>query len=231
VGGVDAGPWIHLYAVTVGLAVVLPRLLLAVWARWRELRLAAGFALPLDAPYFRRALAGFSESATNIQVAPYSYTLGASEIAGLERLARHLFGDRARLSLRPNIPFGEELQSGNDLLRRQADIALTFAVFNASATPENENHGLFVDNLRDALDMPVALIADTAPYRQRLGKQAGAEARLRERSDAWRAFGVQRGVAVACIELNEPARSDLVAAGRDLGHLVGSALVETPTPA
>src|SRR5262245_28747941 len=173
-GGVDAGPWIHLYAVSVGIAVVLPRLLLALWARWRELRLAAGFAIPLDVAYFRRVLAGFSESATNIQVAPYSYTLGASEIAGLERLARHLFGDRARLSLRPNIPFGEEERAADGLLRRQADIALTFAVFNASATPENENHGAFVDVLREALDMPVGLIVDTAPYRQRLGSQAGS---------------------------------------------------------
>ena len=35
-GGTDAGPWIHLYAVTVGLAVVAPRLLMSAYAGWRE---------------------------------------------------------------------------------------------------------------------------------------------------------------------------------------------------
>ena len=47
-----AAPWIHLLAATLGLAVVLPRLVLAVVAGSRAAGLAARFPLPLDTPYF-----------------------------------------------------------------------------------------------------------------------------------------------------------------------------------
>ena len=47
-----AAPWIHLYAATLALFVVLPRAALAARAGWRARRLARHFPLPLDAPYF-----------------------------------------------------------------------------------------------------------------------------------------------------------------------------------
>ncbi len=213
VGGVDAGPWIHLYALSVGLAVIVPRLLMAAWARWRELRLGESFTQPLDAPYFRRILAPFVAGHSRVTVAPYSYTLGETEIAGLQRLACQLFGESAQLALRANTAFGTEADAAGGLVRHDADIALTLALFNAAATPENENHGLFVDTLRRALDTPVALLVDSSHYRRRLGSQAGAQQRLQERCDAWRAFGAQRGVAVACVDLSAP---DLVSAEREL---------------
>lgn len=48
-----AAPWIHLYAATLALFVVLPRLVLASWAGGRAQRLAAHFPLPLDLPGLR----------------------------------------------------------------------------------------------------------------------------------------------------------------------------------
>ncbi len=48
----SAAPWIHLYATTLALAVLLPRGLLALWAGWRARRLSLHFGLPLDTPYF-----------------------------------------------------------------------------------------------------------------------------------------------------------------------------------
>jgi hypothetical protein len=49
----SAAPWIHLYAATLGLFVVLPRLLLAAWAAGRARRLSVQFPLPLDLPGLR----------------------------------------------------------------------------------------------------------------------------------------------------------------------------------
>lgn len=49
----SAAPWIHLYAATLALLVVLPRLLLAAWASGRARQLAANFPLPLDLPGLR----------------------------------------------------------------------------------------------------------------------------------------------------------------------------------
>lgn len=47
-----AAPWIHLFAATLALFVVLPRTLLAFGAGWTARRLSKRFPLPLDTPYF-----------------------------------------------------------------------------------------------------------------------------------------------------------------------------------
>ena len=48
----SAAPWIHLYATTLLLWVVLPRLGLAGWCAWRAGVLSQRFPLVLDTPYF-----------------------------------------------------------------------------------------------------------------------------------------------------------------------------------
>ncbi|WP_425261790.1 DUF2868 domain-containing protein [Rubrivivax sp. RP6-9] len=48
----SAAPWIHLYAATLVLGVVLPRLLLALFSALRAGALARRFPLSLDTPYF-----------------------------------------------------------------------------------------------------------------------------------------------------------------------------------
>jgi hypothetical protein len=215
VGGTNAGPWIHLYAVTVGIAVVLPRLALFAWAAWRERSLAGAFRFDLGTPYFRRVLASFAPSSARVRVIPYSYTLDESVVTGLNGLARHLLGDATQLALRPSVEFGAEASAAEGLVRREDDLPLTLAVFNAAATPENENHGRFLDTLKAALDTPLAVVVDTAPYRQRLGAQAGASERVEERCQAWSGFAVQRGLPVACIDFTSPhldrAEEDLAA--------------------
>lgn len=212
-GGADAGPWIHLYAVTLALAVIVPRLLLAAWSAWRERRLSDAFRLDLSAPYFRRLLASFAPDSARVRVLPYSYTLDEAAVSGLNTLARHLLGDATQLALRPSTEFGAESAAAAGLARREADVPLSLAVFNAAAIPENENHGLFVDTLRGALDTPLALIVDTGPYHARLGTDAAAGVRLTERLDAWRGFATQRQLPVSFVDLAAP---DTTQAERDL---------------
>ena len=217
-GGTDAASWIHLYAVTVALAVIVPRLLLAAWARWRERQFADAFPLDLSDTYFRRVLAAFAPTQARVRIAPYSYTLDESEVAGLQALARHLFGESAQLALRANTPFGSEDDAARGLASNETDVPLTLAVLNASATPENENHGRFLDTLRAAIGSPVAVVVDSAPYRERLGAQAGADERLRQRCEAWKTFAAQRALAATCVDLASP---DLAAAERDLSAALG----------
>jgi hypothetical protein len=218
-GGTDAGPWIHLYAVTLSLIVILPRLLLGAWAAWREHRLAADLRLDLGTPYFRRVLAAFTPSTARVRAAPFSYTLGEDAVAGLNALARHLLGETTQLALRSSTQFGEEDAAGNSLPRHEADVALTLAVFNAASTPEHENHGRFLDALRAATEMQLAILVDTAPYRQRLGAQAGTAERMEERCRAWQAFAANRNLPLACVDLSSP---DLRRAEAALAPALGS---------
>jgi hypothetical protein len=220
-GGADAGPWIHLYAVTVGLAVVAPRLLMSAFAGWRERQFANAFRFDLGEPYFRRALAAFAPSRARLRVAPYSYTFDEAAVSGLHALARHLLGDATELALRPSTEYGNEEAAAHGLPRNESDVPLTLAVFNAAATPESENHGRFLDTLRAAIDSPLAVVIDTAAYRRRLGAHAGAEARLGERCSAWRTFVESHDLPAACVALATP---DIAAAGRDLAAALGGRL-------
>jgi hypothetical protein len=203
-GGTDAGPWIHLYAVTVGLLVIVPRLALSAWSAWRERRLETDIPLDLGTPYFRRLLATFTTHSARVRVLPYSYTLDEAAVAGLNAVARHLFGDATQLALRPSIALGAEDTAARDLPRQEVDVPLMLAVFNAATTPEQENHGRFLDALRRASDTPLAVLVDLEPYRRRLGMMGGAAERLQERCRAWQAFAADRGLSAVCIDLSAP---------------------------
>jgi hypothetical protein len=215
-GGVDAGPWIHLYAVTVGLTVIAPRLLFAAWARWRERRLADGFRFDLGEPYFRRVLAPFAPTRARLRVAPYSYSLDTVAVSGLTAVARHLFGDTTDLAMQTSVDYGSEAAAAVPAAVAADDVSLALAVFNAAATPEAENHGRFLEALRAAAGVPLAVVVDTAPYRRRLGAQPD---RLAERCTAWQAFVAARGLPVACIDLEAP---DLAQAERALAPAFGA---------
>ena len=217
-GGTDAAPWIHLYALTIGLVVVVPRLLMAAFAGWRERRLADAFRFDLGEPYFRRVLAAFAPSRARLRVAPYSYTLDEAAVSGLNVLARHLLGDATELALRASTEYGAEDTAAQGVPRNEGDVPLTLAVFNAASTPEAENHGRFLDLLRAAVETPLAVVVDTEPYRRRLGAQAGADERLHERCYGWRSFVESRGLPVACVDLSAP---DVDAAERDLAPALG----------
>jgi hypothetical protein len=56
-GGAPVGaPWVWMYASLLVTVVVLPRLLLATYAAWREERLGRAFAFDAHSPYFERVL-------------------------------------------------------------------------------------------------------------------------------------------------------------------------------
>jgi hypothetical protein len=211
--GENAARWIHLYAVTAMLVVVVPRLVLAAIAGLREHRLAARFPLSLDEPYFRRVLSGWREVPARVRVAPYAYTPAEAAAEGVRRLAAHLFGDSVQLySARP-VAFGDEdsLAAGASGESRAADLVI--ALFNLSSTPETENHGAFLDALRAQAQGPVAVLVDESPYRRRLGAQPGTDARFAERRQAWTGLATTRGLRAVFADLETP---DLAAVEREL---------------
>ena len=183
----DAVRWVQLVAGTLFLLVLLPRLALALAARWRVQRRAKCFALDLGQPYFRKLTAGIGHAAPAVlRVFPYSYSVDEARDQGLLQLARMLFGERSRLILRPSTAYGEEppvlpVPDG-------ADIALTLLLFNLSATPERETHGAFLEHFLRGSTSQLLVCIDESSYLERLGKLAGADTRLRERIALWQQF-------------------------------------------
>ena len=188
--------WVHLYAATILLLVIVPRLLLAAFAQWQASRLTRHFPLDLEQPYFRQLndAMGRSQGGT-LRVLPYSFTVDEQRHRGLQHIAIAMFGEQGRLMLRPSTAYGEAPQVSDD-----ADVAATAALFNLTATPEQENHGVFLDALSKAAPRGVTVLLDESAYLQRMGPE-----RLAERVALWQEFCGFHHVAATVVNLQAPA--------------------------
>ena len=140
---VSAAPWIHLYAVTVGAVVIVPRLILALVARLQEQHRAHAFKFDLNEPYFRRLVSSFGGSVARVQVIPYSFTVDATVHDGLRTVARALLGDAAEVTLLPLVAFGAEAGAAQTLRELDPPPTLTIALFSMAATPEMKTTARF----------------------------------------------------------------------------------------
>jgi hypothetical protein len=202
--GENAAPWIHLYAITLGLAVVLPRMLLAALATLRARGLAQDFPLALDDDYFVRLRRTFSGERIDALVLPYSYRPpdGAEQRlrAALDRIA----GPNIALTLMAPLPQGAE----DDLPRGLGDsppARVMVALFAATATPELETHGAFVRALAaHASARRLFVLVDEAEFRRRFTGAEGAR-RLDERRAAWSRLLAGQDIAPVFVDLGAPA--------------------------
>jgi hypothetical protein len=208
--------WVHLYAATLLLLVILPRLMLALVAAWKEKRLADHFPLDLGQPYFRKLTGSIGATAPAVlRVYPYSFTVDEARDKHLTEIARMMLGEQARVMLRPLASYGEEPPdaSGN-AAHDDDDAALTAALFNLSATPEKENHGAFLDRLQRNSPRGVSVLIDESAYLERIGAQPGGEARVRERIALWRQFCDLHNMPAGVINLLDPhARTEDIERG------------------
>lgn len=213
--------WVHLYAATLFLLVVLPRLLLSLLAGWRARRLRRRFPLDLNQPYFNTIATGIGAAGPAVvRVIPYSFTVDEARDRGLAALVQGALGEQARLMLRPSCPYGEDpKESLHDARLDDPAITVTAALFNLSATPEKENHGAFLDHLRRHTPRGLVVLVDESGLAERSGTQAGADARIAERAALWRQFCSYHGTDARIVNLLDPGRHPL-----DLG--AGTASME-----
>lgn len=183
--GESAARWIHLYALTLVGAIVVPRLLLALWAAARAQRHALTISLPLDEPYFTRLRHAARATPQPVTVLPYSYQLGAAEQAALGAALVDVIGPGAQPQVSQSLPLGAEDDLHHLLPAQLADTVV--ALFAMTATPERETHGAFARALAAALPPRCALhvVIDESGFRRNQGSGSDAELRLRQRRSAW----------------------------------------------
>lgn len=187
--GRNAALWIHLYAATVLVAVIVPRSLLAWFCAYRVRRLRRALPVPLDGDAYLLALARAHRGAEQaVLVVPYRHTLASGALAGLHALAEAALGPRPRLRVLPSVPMGDEATLPARLQQdaQAAGSALALAVMSMAATPEDDADGLFLATLRAALPpgASLAVLVDEAAFRRRF--LASAPHRITERRQAWR---------------------------------------------
>jgi hypothetical protein len=200
--GENAAPWIHLYAATVALVVLLPRALLAIGTWWSARRLARNLPLPLDDAYFQRLARQVSGKAARIRIVPYGYQLAPQATLGLEAALRRVFGPRAEISIAPGVAWGSEDTLPESLISKEP-LALAVALFNFAATPEPENHGTFLAALIVALGggAPLVAVLDESGFRARFPHES---VRLAKRREGWRAVAEAQSVTPVFVDLENP---------------------------
>lgn len=185
--GENAARWIHLYALTMALFVIVPRAFMALAQFLLERRLANNFPLPLDDSYFQAIARAQHGAVAEVRIVPYSIRPGAQATAGLNTLLARVFGPRTELAIVPTVPFGGE--DALDAALIPAPVALVAALFALTATPERENHGAFIDALAARMPpaTPFAVLIDESAFRQRFDESGGTgTVRRDERRAAWR---------------------------------------------
>ena len=198
--GAPAAPWIHLFALTLLLFVVLPRALLALLSATGARRRSRDFDLPLGEPYFQRLLRLRGGAVARVEVWPYAVTLSAESTGSLQAIVAEALGPRATVRMAPATAFGSEEDTPYDVA---ADTSHAIAWFDLAATPEAENQGRFVELLAAALPAGagVAILVDETTFGRRF---AATPQRIAQRRDAWRGFAESLGTAPAFADLGTP---------------------------
>lgn len=203
-GGEGAARWIHLWALSLGLWVMLPRTALAGAAWWSARRLAARLPLPPAADDLRRLMLSASGVPLPVWVLPYSYQLDSAHQAVLASVVARRLGPQAALMAWPSLPLGAEDSLPAGLpggLPAQA--LLLFAL---TATPERESHGAMVAALQAHLAgrCPLQVWVDESGWRQGLPGAAGAD-RLQQRRQSWVRLLAALGQAPVFVDLGSGA--------------------------
>ncbi|HEX4233108.1 MAG TPA: DUF2868 domain-containing protein [Caldimonas sp.] len=197
--GAPAAAWLHLIALTLVGAVVLPRTLLALGCAAIVAARTRRFALPLDAPYFQRLVRLRRGRPARVSVYPYGIAPTPQATLGLRALLAAALGPHLALEFAPTVGFGREDDAAPSI-----DSACTHvvALFDLSATPELENQGRFLRALLAATPggAVVAAVVDATAFDRRF---AAVGERVTERRDAWRRWGEAVGAVPVVVALED----------------------------
>jgi hypothetical protein len=151
-------PWIHLYAGTLFLAVIIPRLLLAGLnlqrSRMRQRQLWRSLDWPNYEAKLRRSSRRHTNTAGVARVCLLAHQCGTEAAVNEERLS--LLSEHLSQSL---VPEFHTLTPGEEeafLQAWQPSSSVVVLLFNAATTPEKEVHDLLVQQVREKLQQSFA---------------------------------------------------------------------------
>lgn len=201
--GQNAAPWLVQLFYIISLIVVVPRILLGLYAyRYIENH----FPIDLDSVYYSNILRQWRGQTMLIQIIPFSYPLTDKVKDGIQKFASELHPENSRCIFSeaqhentklPEIPAGEQTE--------------VIAVFAMTSTPETEVQGRFIAELKQkALDSKALLrvVIDTSGF---LARFANTPQRIAERKKNWSNFLAPYGVSFAFVNLTDADVKDAAA--------------------
>ena len=193
--GENAARWIHWYALTIALFVLVPRAILAILWRMRSALFARLLPYRETAPrYYARLLATSSGSARAVALVPYAFDPDEPTKRGLVRRLEDEFGTAVEAVWLPMIAFGEE---ESFVLAPTVAGAEILPVFSFAATPEREAHLAAYRTLSGLAPNPVRFVLLEAGAFDRKSRDfADAANRRAAREEAWTRLFAEESIAL-----------------------------------
>ena len=204
--GQNAAPWLVQLFYIISLIVVVPRILLGLYAYAKARYIGNHFPIDLESVYYSNILRQWRGQTMLMQIIPFSYPLTEKVKEGIQKFASELHPENSRCIFSeaqhentklPEIPAGEQTE--------------VIAVFAMTSTPEIEVQGRFIAELKQkALDSKALLrvVIDTSGF---LARFANTPQRIAERKKNWSNFLAPYGVSFAFVNLTDADVKDAAA--------------------
>ena len=176
--------WVIAYTALLGMLVVVPRLMLALYQGVRVWWLNRHVQMPLNQPYFQKLQRDFGGLAITLHVLPYSFEISDARRELLEQHVRAQYGAGAHLVIEPALAYGAQLPSAASVAGKGPDTAAVLLI-NMAATPEAEIHGELLKTAHERWGAQAAIWLWTRDFVER---NAGAPRRVQERQALWSEF-------------------------------------------
>lgn len=215
--GENAAVWIHLFATTTFIFIILPRCFLAYTAFERETELRNYFPIPnVNDVYFSKLLMVKPGQKERISVVPYTLELPDKQMEVLCSLLTQIFGIKSETEFHSTIRYGceDEFLSG---IRSHlvTPVECLIVIFNLSSIPEDEIHGDFVNGLVGAVNdnhtiKQLIIVIDEFNFESRFSHQANYEKKIESRRELWKrtVTVTKEKIKPIFINLNNPDTED-----------------------
>lgn len=209
--GENAAVWIHLFAITSILFIIIPRSLLAFNAFKKEMRLRANFPLSIESDsYFRKILKVKHGKKELVCVVPYSIELPDNQTDVLRSLIAQVYGYKTEIEFHEIVPYGGEDGFLDGVVTRvDTSAECLFVIFNLSSIPEEEIHGALISRLEDVFTKAdstrqLIVVIDESHFTFRFSNQSDVQERLRLRRELWERKITGRKIKPFFINLQNP---------------------------
>lgn len=196
--GEIAARWIHWYALTVALYVLLPRAALSLFWRLKARRLSSDYPYRETAPrYYARLLATSSGTSRSLAILPYALAPDEATRAKIVRRLENEVGAAVEASWLPVVAFGEEDKLPAVFIDGLSDEAELVPLYSFAATPERETHLELYQTLSGLAPNPLRYVLLEAESFDRKSRDfADAGERRLGRLQAWRELFAGQSVAL-----------------------------------
>ena len=179
--GESALNWLHLYAGSILVWIIVPRFLLAITSSFSRWHLRCSFPLPINGPYFTTLQAMRRGGNIGVLAIPFRYELTPQIRSNLSNLLKRIHGLTVDITIQQPVFMGEDTKDWKAALGSDEHIAV-FVVFNLTATAESDAHGQLLKQILNDVGgrVPVIPIVDTGTYADR------DKERFRQRCNQWR---------------------------------------------